>query len=366
MLKSRALGVVFVAGLALWGCGEADEKAKATDTAPATPVLAATVREAPSARDVSAYGVVRTDKEGKLAFKIGGFLKDLKVDMGDHVKKGQVLASLDQREINAEAARASAAAIKAKRDLARIEPLLKNGYVSQQKVDDAKSALAIANADLASITFNRKLATIVAPSDGVILARHVEQNEIVAAGTPILTVSQGEAELILKASLSDRDVAALAVGDKAEVTLDAFRNVKIDAHVRRISAMSDERTGTFDVEVVLDNAPKGTESGFIGVARIRAGTDKSEGPMALAIPASAILEGHGATATVYVIDKTSMTVKLTRVGVAGVEGDDVLISSGLKTGDEVVSAGAPYLREGSPVKIVTDLAAETMAAEPRT
>ena len=365
MLKSRALGVVFIAGLTLWGCGPSEEKDKAAEAAPATPVMASAVRPAPSARDVSAYGVVRTDKEGKLAFKIGGFLKEIKVDMGDHVTKGQILARLDQREIDAEAARASAAAAKAKRDLTRIEPLLKNGYVSQQKVDDAKSALTMANAELANVTFNRSLATIIAPSDGVILARHVDQNEIVAAGTPVLTVSQGERELILKASLSDRDVAALNVGDKADITLDAFRDMKIVGHVRRISAMSDERTGTFDVEIVLDNAPKGTESGFIGMARIRS-SETSNAPVALAIPASAILEGHGASATVYVIDKATMTVKLTRVGVAGLEGDDVLISSGLKAGDEVVSAGAPYLREGSPVKVVTDLAAETEAAEPRT
>jgi len=365
MLKSKTLGAVFSVSLALWGCGPADETAAAKDAGPATPVMASTVRPAPSARDVSAYGVVRTDKEGKLAFKIGGYLKDIKVDMGDHVVKGQVLARLDQREIDAEAARASAAAAKAKRDFTRIQPLLKNGYVSQQKVDDAKSALTMANAELANVNFNRSLATIIAPSDGVILARHVDQNEIVAAGTPILTVSQGERELILKASLSDRDVAALKVGDKADVTLDAFRNTKVEGHVRRISAMSDERTGTFDVEILLDNAPKGTESGFIGMARIRS-SEQTGAPVALAIPASAILEGHGASATVYVIDKSSMTVKLTRVGLAGFEGDDVLISTGLKAGDNVVSAGAPYLREGSPVKIVTDLAAETDAAEPRT
>ncbi|MES1989907.1 MAG: efflux RND transporter periplasmic adaptor subunit [Pseudomonadota bacterium] len=365
MLKSRSLGVVIIAGLALWGCGPSEETGKAAETAPATPVMAATARPAPSARDVSAYGVVRTDKEGKLAFKIGGFLKEIRVDMGDRVTKGEVLARLDQREIDAEAARASAAAAKAKRDLTRIEPLLKNGYVSRQRVDDAKSALTMANAELANVTFNRSLATIIAPSDGVILTRHVDQNEIVAAGTPVLTVSQGAGELILKASLSDRDVAALNIGDKADVTLDAFRGARIAGHVRRISAMSDERTGTFDVEIVLDNAPAGTESGFIGMARIRS-SETGNAPVALAIPASAILEGHGASATVYVIDKPSMTVKLTRVGIAGLEGDDVLISSGLKTGDDVVSAGAPYLREGSPVKVVTDLAAETEAAEPRT
>ena len=85
----------------------------------------------------------------------------------------------------------------------------------------------------------------------------------------------------------------------------------------------------------------------------------------VAIPASAILEGHGGTATVYRLDPATSTAELVRVTVAGVDGDDVLISDGLAPGAEVVSAGAPYLRDGAKVKIVTDLAPEAAGPEPR-
>jgi RND family efflux transporter MFP subunit len=367
MARLRTLGAVALLGLSLTGlaaCGPSDEK-KADSQPPAIPVLVSPVTAAPGASDVGVYGIVRSDKEAMLSFKIAGLLKTLNVDTGDHVKKGDVLARLDQREIDAQAARAEAAAAKAKRDLARIEPLLKNGFISQQKIDDARSARDIAMADLRQIAFNRSLATITAPSDGVVLARHVDKNEIVAAGAAILTVSQGGQGFIFKAALSDRGLARLKIGDKAQVTLDAFKSKPVKGHVRRLSAMSDAQTGTFGVEIALDETPAGVESGFIGKARITpSGAPDSE---ILAIPASAILEGHGATATVYVVDETTMSAKLARVTLDGLQDDKVLVTKGLKLGQKVVSAGAPYLREGAPVKIVTDLAdlADRAAPEPR-
>jgi RND family efflux transporter MFP subunit len=365
MMHVRSLGAGFVLGLGLLSlaaCGPSDS-AETDAAAKGTPVMVTKVVAAPQANDVSAYGLVRSDKEALLSFKIGGLLKTLDVDAGDTIKKGQTLAKLDQREIAAQAARAEAAAHKARRDLARIEPLLKNGFISQQRIDDARSARDIANADLRQIAFNQTLATIIAPSDGVVLARHVEKNEIVAAGSPVLTVSQGAQGFILKASLSDRSLAQLAIGDKATVTLDAFPNLPLKGEVRRLSAMSDMQSGTFGVEVALDDVPQGVESGFIGEARISPSRIKAS--TALAIPATAILEGHGATATVYVVDEATMSARLTRVTLKGLQDDMVLVVKGLKEGERVVSAGAPYLRDGAQIEIVTDLAAETRKAEPR-
>ncbi|HMM13618.1 MAG TPA: efflux RND transporter periplasmic adaptor subunit [Parvibaculum sp.] len=364
MADSRKSLVAMAALLvALSGCGEgrSDETAEAPS---ATPVLVAAARPASGSHDVVAYGMVRSDKEAVLSFKIGGLIKSLKADTGDKVAKGQLLAELDQREIDAQLKRATAAAEKARRDLARIEPLVKKGFVSTQKEQDARSALDMALADRQAVEFNRSLARIVAPADGVVLSRHADINEIVGIGAPVLTVSQGSEGYILKAGLSDRDVARLTVGDSAKVTLDAFPGTAIDGAVRRKSATSDARTGTFEVEIQLSSVPSGVESGFMGEARI---TPKAgAGTPRLAIPASAILEGHGSTATVYMLDPATSTVRLTRIGIAAIRGDEVIIADGLQPGTEVVSAGAPYLRDGATVKVVTDLADLQPKAGPRT
>ncbi|MDO8420967.1 MAG: efflux RND transporter periplasmic adaptor subunit [Parvibaculum sp.] len=367
MVLSRGFGAFALIGLTLIplsGCGPSESQDADAAKVPAIPVLVSTVTIAPGAEDVSAYGIIRSDKEAGLSFKIAGLIKTLDADTGDQVKKGQVLARLDQREIDAQSARAEANAAKARRDLARIEPLLKNGFISQQRIDDARSAAAVANAELRQIEFNRSLATITAPSDGVVLSRHADRNEIVAAGAPVLTVSQGAAGFIFKAALSDSAVAKLKVGDTAEIRLDAFKDQPVKGHVRRLSAMSDAQTGTFGVEIMLDETPSGVESGFIGKVRI-APSDTADETTTLAIPASAILEGHGATATVYVVNEKDMTAHLTRVTLGGLQDDHVLVTKGLKAGDKVVSAGAPYLRDGVGVEIVTDLAVRAAKPEPR-
>lgn len=367
MSVSRGLlGVLAIlsAGLTLSACGEKQDEAAAGERN-AVPVLLATARLAPESSDVMAYGQLRSDKEAGLSFKIAGLVKTLKVDTGDRVTKGEILAELDQREINAESARAAYATEKARRDLARLEPLLAKGFVSQQRVQDAKSALDMAVADRQRVEFDRSLARIVAPADGIVLTRHADINEIVAAGAPVLTVSQGTSGYILKAGVSDRDVAQLAIGDPARVALDAFPDKPVAGTVRRMSAMSDARTGTFEIEIALDGVPAGAESGFMGEARITPRT-KPVSAGHFAIPASAILEGHGSTANIYVYDPTHSTVRLARVSVGNISGDEVVVTAGLAADAQVVSAGAPYLRDGAKVKVVTDLAAERPAAGPRT
>jgi len=349
----RFVLVAALGAFALAGCGEEDSRTAEAETA--IPILVSEVRPAPEAGFVTAYGLVRPDREAELSFKISGLVRSIAVDAGDIVRKGDTLAELDMREIDADARRANAAAIKAKRDVDRIAPLLENGYVSRQRMQDAQTAYDMALAERSRVEFNRSLSKIVAPSDGVVLSRQSEPNEIVNPGQPILTVSQGGGGFILKAGLADRDVARIRLDARASVTLDAFPGVTIGGTVRRIAAASEARTGTFEIEVALDTAPEGTASGFIGVAQIEPADESAAA--ALAVPATAILEGHGAVANVYLLDRASMTVRQKRIGIGRISGDEVIVTDGLKAGDQVVSAGAPYLHDGVKVRVVTDLKA---------
>jgi RND family efflux transporter MFP subunit len=351
-ISRSALMIVAAMSLALSACdsGNSSEQGQKQEEK-AVPVQVATVHEAAESGGVVAYGTLRSDKEAALSFKISGLLKTLQVDTGDRIAKGEVLAELDMREIDAQADRAASAVEKARRDVERLEPLVAKGFVSRQRIQDARTALDMAVSDRQAVEFNRSLARIVAPSDGIVLSRHVDVNEIVAPGTPILTVSQGAAGYILKAAISDRDVARLRIGDSAEVRLDAFPGQPVQGTVRRIAAASEARTGTFEIEIALENVPVTAASGFMGEARIRPAAAQENLSVNLAIPASAIVEGHGATATVYVVDPASSIVRQTRIGIAGIVGENVIVTGGLARGELVVSIGAPYLREGAKVKI---------------
>lgn len=355
---SRGTLITAFSVLFLSGCGEDPGESQEAAQAP-IPVQVAEVRQAPDTDDVTVYGIVRSEREGVLSFKTSGLIKSIAVDEGDRVAKGDILAELDMREIDADARRAAAAATKAKRDAERLKPLFEKGFASRQAIQDAETAYAQALSERTRVEFNRTLSRITAPADGVVLARAAEPNEIVNPGQPILTVSQGGGGFIMKAGLADRDVARIRIGAAARVTLDAFPEREIAGTVRRIAAASEARTGTFEVEIALSETPEGTASGFIGKARIT--PERSGGAPLLAVPASAILEGHGATANVYVVDEETMTVRQKRIGASSLSGDDVTVTHGLSEGDRVVSAGAPYLREGAKIRIVNDLKAARAA-----
>lgn len=361
---SRAALLAALSVFSLTACGEDPGDETATAAESAVPVQVAEVRRAPEANQVTAYGMVRPDLDAVLSFKISGLVKRIAVDLGDRVKKGDVLAELDMREIGADARRAGAAAEKAKRDVERLKPLAEKGFASRQAIQDAETAYDLAIAERQRVEFNRQLSTITAPADGVVLSRMAEPNEIVSAGAPILTVSQGGGGFILKAGLADRDVAKIRIGSKAHVTLDAFPEREIAGTVRRVAAASEARTGTFEIEVTLADVPEGTASGFIGMAKIEPAD--AEQAADLAVPATAILEGHGSTANVYVVDEKTMTVRQARIAIGHIAGDEVIVTEGLKEGERVVSGGAPYLREGTKIRVVTDLRAaraETAADE---
>ncbi|MEP2827506.1 efflux RND transporter periplasmic adaptor subunit [Parvibaculum sp.] len=342
----------------LAGCGEDPGETEAARE-DAVPVQVAEVTLAPEVNDVTVYGIVRSDREGVLSFKTSGLVKSIAVDEGDRVAKGDVLAELDMREIDADARRAAAAAAKAKRDVERLKPLFEKGFASSQAIQDAETAYAQALSERTRVEFNRTLSRITAPADGVVLARDAEPNEIVSPGQPILTVSQGGGGFIMKAGLADRDVARIRLDAAARVTLDAFPDLEIAGTVRRIAAASEARTGTFEVEIALSEIPEGAASGFIGKARIT--PERNGAAPLMAVPASAILEGHGSTANVYVVDEKTMTVSQKRIGVGSLSGGNVTVMQGLSEGDRVVSAGAPYLREGAKIRIVSDLKAARAA-----
>ncbi|MFZ5836640.1 MAG: efflux RND transporter periplasmic adaptor subunit [Pseudomonadota bacterium] len=320
------------------------------------PVQVALAQPAPDADAISAYGVVRPDREAKLAFKIGGMIRAVTVDAGDRVRKGQVLAELDTSEIDSRASLAALAVEKAQRDVNRLTPLGQKGYASAQHVADARTALDGARADQRAVEFDRSLAHITAPVDGVVLARHAEGREMVSPGAPILTVSSGTDSFVLKVGLSDRDMARVKVGDPAIIRLDAFDRAELQGRVARLAAESDPRSGTFEAEISFDDLDRPLVSGFMGQVQIQ---PEAAGPSAAAvsIPASAILEGHGSQASVFLVNPQTGQVERRRLTVGRLRGENILVTGGLSPDSVIVTAGAAYLHEGASVRITEDLAA---------
>jgi multidrug efflux system membrane fusion protein len=336
--------------LSVAACGGSVAAPELVVAAQAVPVRVATAAPAEFLNQIRTVGRVEPDRTYVLAFKTAGVVSVLNVQEGDAVTKGQVLAELDPRDVNAQLREAQEAADKAVRELDRIRTLHARDYASDASLQDAQAQAKSTYAAAQAARSNQGYASIVAPADGVVLQRSVEANGVVAAGAPVMTLSDMSESFVLSAGLADRDALRVALGDTAEVTFDAFPDQVFSATISEIGADADARTGTFQIKLKIDHHAAPLKSGLVGRAAI---TPSVAADVALAIPVDAILEGHGDQALVFVVDPATGAATRTRISTGRMSGALVAVTAGLAAGDQIVVDGAGYLSDGEKVLIST-------------
>jgi RND family efflux transporter MFP subunit len=334
--------------LLLTACGPAGEAETSGPAAEsARPVVVARPAPAPTLAGVRATGRIEAGDELALSFKVGGVVESVRVDTGDTVRAGQVLARLDRTEAAAGAERAAQALAQAERDLERAEELASRQLIARRVRDDAETARDVAAAATRAARFDLTFATITAPADGRVKARLARPGEILAPGQPALTLAAEGRGWLLKAALADRDALRLQVGDPAEVRSDALPGARFEARVARIAGAADPRTGTIEVEFTVADPDARLRSGLI--AEVDAPPDDSaEG---LAIPVTALVRADGPEAEVRLVEGGRAAARQVLIG--PIAGDQVLVSSGLDAEDLVIVAGGSLVDPGEPVRVVS-------------
>jgi membrane fusion protein, multidrug efflux system len=298
------------------------------------------------ARPVSATGILGPKEEVPLSFKVGGVIGRILVDEGQAVRAGDTLAALDLSEIDAGVTRARSAADKAERDLVRAQRLYNDSVATLEQAQNAQTGRDVATAELETATFNRRYAVIVAPAAGVILRRNAEPGQLVQSGTAILVFGSRSRGVVLRAALADRDVVRLQRGDRAVVRFDALPDEVLQGTVTEIAAAADPLTGTYRVEVTLPQA-SGLASGLVGAVEIDLRGDRA---LSL-VPIDAVLEADGSRATVFTLSVDGTRAERRAVRIAFLAGDRAAVISGLEGVRSVVTDGAPYLDDGSTVRV---------------
>lgn len=313
------------------------------------PLVVRTVPVAYSDRavPVRATGLLSRKAEADLSFKVGGMIEAVLVRAGDEVKRGQELARLRFDEIDAQVAQAASVVEKARRDLARVEKLTAGRVATLENLQDARTAVDLAAAQLRIAEFNRKYAVVVAPDDGRILRRLAEPNEWVTAGKEILAFASDVEGWLVRAGLADADAARIRIGDRVTVTHAGPESGPVAGRVTHISESADATTRTTPVEIQLEEVPRGVRSGVVVVATIQPGAVAAR-PV---VPAAVLVEGEARTASVFLLDEAARTVKRVAVEIETIEGDNVYLRTALPRGQRIVSGGAEYLRDGSEVTL---------------
>jgi multidrug efflux system membrane fusion protein len=129
-------------------------------------------------------GLMASTSEAKLSFKIAGIISRVYVKEGDHVSKGQLLATLNKTEINAKVEQASAGVEKAKRDVGRMKNLYEDTVASLEQYQNVQTQLAVADQGLHIAQFDRQYAEIHAPADAIVVKKVMNEGELASVGSP--------------------------------------------------------------------------------------------------------------------------------------------------------------------------------------
>lgn len=333
----------------LTGCGGDKPGAGEAEKSPvraATSVRTAPIRSEESAQAILAPGVVSSESEQRLAFKTGGVIQKLYVEEGSVVKPGQLLATLNLTEINAQVKQAEEAVAKAERDLARVKNLLADSVATKEQFQNATTAVEMAKQNVTIAKFNQGYSEIRATIGGKVLRKLMNEGELAGPGQPVFFVQSLAAnDWVIKVGLADRDWARVRPGDRAEVRLDAYPGEVIATRISQVADMADPMTSTFKVEVRVPGGRK-LASGLIGQVALypqQTGSKK-------AIPIEALVVSNANDGQVFVHDNG--IARLRRVQIAYLQGQSAILASGLENDREVITIGAAYLKDGQAVSVV--------------
>lgn len=342
--------------------------------APPEPVRAVklmTVTASAVTRENTYAGEVRARVESRLGFRVGGKLVARPVELGQRVAAGQVLAQLDASDLAlaSQAAQAQVSAAQTQRDLAaadlkRFQDLRNQGFVSSAEIDRRQAALQAAEASLrqaqaqAGVQGNQAGYTrLLADAAGVVVGVEAEVGQVVAAGTPVVRVARDGARDAVFSVPEDR-LTTLRPGASAQVRLWSAdgTTTPMVATVREVAASADPLTRTFQAKLSLP-ADAQVPLGATANVTLGSGVPGAEAS-AVRLPTSALMRGSteavsGATGNggtqVWVFDQANGTVQPRSVVVAGAQGNEVVLASGLKPGEQIVAAGVHVLSPGQKV-----------------
>jgi RND family efflux transporter MFP subunit len=362
MRKSRNLltssALVLGVLLPLTACSDSNKQAAEVKS-----VRTITVDPKPLEDDRRAVGEVKPRYESELAFLVSGKVIQRMIDVGAAVRKGDVLARLDDtdyrnrlKQAEADHAAAEAVLVEAKAAEERQRKLLDSGITTRAVYDTALKNLRSAQAKLDQARSAENLAKdqlsyseLHAEFDGVVTAVGVEAGQVVTSGKMAVRVARSEdKDAVFSLAEAAFDGKKPDTAPEIAVLLLSNPGVTADGVVREISPIADPTTRTYQVKVTLNNAPEQMRFGGSVVGRV-----KSSSRPAVVLPGSALFDKGGQPA-VWVVDPANSVVGLKPVTVARYETDRVVVSEGLAKGDVVVTVGVNRLRENQKVKIARE------------
>jgi|TARA_R110002124_G_scaffold278486_1_gene450470 RND family efflux transporter MFP subunit len=310
---------------------------------------------------IRVIGTIAPARQAQLSAQVSGRIETVRVQPGDSVSKGDVLAQIDVETLTLELqqARSNADSARAQLSLAsvqleRAQQLIDRGVSTTSSLDEAQSTVAQLRASLSALEdqvagaeLRLRNATVRAPYDGVISARSAEPGQYVSIGAPLVTVVD-LTKVEMRASAAVGSGALLERGQTVAIRVDGIPGQTFEGIVARINPVAEEGTRTIPVYVQVDNADGVLLGGMFGVGQIVV----KEAPGSLAVPAEALREDAEGHHLLQIAEGRLVRRPVETDG--DWAGGLTRIISGVEAGQTVVTAPLPSLTDGDAVEIVED------------
>jgi RND family efflux transporter MFP subunit len=342
----------------------ADEAHRRTvEVAQGMVVKTTTVSLSAAARHLALLGEARPFAEVTLYAKVSGYLKSVRVDRGDHVHQGEVLATIESPETDRALSGARAEYEQRRVTAERVQRLLAKQFVSPQEADQAVADAAVARERMGSLAEQQAYEALRAPFDGTVTARYADAGALMQSAAtsqtnalPVLTVSQTR-KLRVFVYLDQSEAADIGPGTRATISSPDHPEVKVPAAVTRVSGTLDAKTRKMTAELDVDNADGRIVPGsFVQIVL------DAPVPALPEAPAEALVT-RGTSTYVGLVDATSH-VHLVPVAVASNDGKTITFASGVAPGQRVALSLGGTVADGARVQVLPD-SAPVAAAHPQ-
>ena len=352
--------------LAAFGCGKEEKPPEVIRSIRWIKVVETTTMQV---RMIS--GTTKPVDQTALSFAVGGTVEKVEVRLGDQVRKGQVLAELDQqpfvlgvREAEAGLLKAQAGRVERRANYERYLALYESNNASKAELDEARASFDSAKGQVKAATAQLGLARrdlrktrLIAPFNGTISVKEIEPHIEVPRGKAVFGLDGEESGFEVSTEVPETLVLRLNVGDEADVVFPGLNNRRVPGVLTEVGVRSRAAT-TFPVTVQLQEEFPALRSGMsVEVAFQYIPESETGEPIVtgLAVPIAAILMGAEKATFVFIYDEKSSTVKKTQIKVLNLRENDVIIEpETLKAGDILATAGAQFLTDGQKVNLMKE------------
>ena len=296
-------------------------------------------------RDVKQQGVYSATVEpyavNNIAPQTAGRIQKIRVEVGDYVHKGQIVAEMDRLQLD----QARLQLINDSTEFERLKKLYASGGIAKSDLDAVELGYKVRRSTVENLETNTILRS---PISGYITARNYDKGDLFAMAQPLFVVQQ-VIPVKLKVGISESEYSKVKKGDKVQIVSDALAGRTFEGRVNRIYPTVDAMTHTFIAEVIVNNSDRALRPGMYTKVTVTFGVNRN-----VVIPDQAVVKQEGSGQRfVYLVNPDS-TVAFTPVKPGRHMGNEYEILEGIPVGATVVVKGTSGLREGSKVEIIAE------------